>query len=45
LEELSDSYTQIVFNEQEEEVLKALQIIDSSLEKIESFFWVNQIYI
>jgi hypothetical protein len=45
LEELSDSYTKIVFNEQEEEVLKALQIIDSSLEKIESFFWVNQIYI
>ncbi|MDJ0561333.1 MAG: chromosome segregation protein SMC, partial [Microcystis sp. M53599_WE4] len=45
LQELSEAYTKIVFNEQEEEVLKALQIIDSSLEKIESFFWVNQIYI
>jgi hypothetical protein len=38
LEELSESYTKIVFNEQEEEVLKALQILDPSIEKIESFF-------
>ncbi|CAO5064376.1 ATPase AAA-type core domain-containing protein [Microcystis aeruginosa] len=38
LEELSESYTKIVFNEQEEEVLKALKIIDPSIEKIESFF-------
>ena len=38
LEELSKSYTKIVFNEQEEEVLKALKIIDPSIEKIESFF-------
>ncbi|GEA27413.1 hypothetical protein MiAbW_01976 [Microcystis aeruginosa NIES-4325] len=45
LEELSESYTKIVFNEQEEEVLKALQILDPSIEKIESFFWANQIYI
>lgn len=45
LEELSESYTKIVFNGQEEEVLKALQILDPSLEKIESFFWANPIYI
>lgn len=38
LEELSESYTKIVFNEQEEEVLKALQILDPSIKKIESFF-------
>ncbi|NCR41192.1 MAG: AAA family ATPase [Microcystis aeruginosa W13-11] len=38
LEELSESYTKIVFNEQEEEVLKALQVLDPFLEKIESFF-------
>ncbi len=38
LKDLSESYTKIVFNEQEEEVLKALQILDQSLEKIESFF-------
>jgi AAA15 family ATPase/GTPase len=38
LKELSESYTKIVFNEQEEEVLKALQILDPSIKKIESFF-------
>ncbi|MFN7257102.1 MAG: AAA family ATPase, partial [Microcystis sp.] len=38
LEELSESYTKIAFNEQEEEVLKALQILDPSIKKIESFF-------
>lgn len=38
LKDLSESYTKIVFNEQEEEVLKALQILDPSIEKIESFF-------
>ena len=38
LKELSESYTKIVFNEQEEEVLKALHILDPSIEKIESFF-------
>lgn len=38
LKDLSEAYTKIVFNEQEEEVIKALQILDPSLEKIESFF-------
>jgi hypothetical protein len=38
LEELSESYTKIVFNEQEEEVLKALQILDPSIVENRKFF-------